>query len=129
MTCCGKPDSTFKCAPDCPRRELTFAEAMALDPSDVEFNDGVLWRRLADNGEYSIDYLRMHRFRRARPKRSRVQEMAARKWPRAASDIVLVDEQAREEAMRAVCHYLRTTSPHPSLHYAREVEREFLEPR
>ena len=106
---------------------LTFAEAMALDPSDVEWHDGVLWRSLEGNGEYTLDFLRKVKFRHARPRRSRLEEMATQyRESRGPSSV----EAIIELAIRAVCKYLRTeVIGAPRFIAACDIEREFLEPR
>ena len=112
--------------------DLTFAEAMALDPSEVEYRlrgvVGAVWvpfcvdmpvRELRSNWE----------FRRARPRRSRVQEMAEAP---AGGTLGEVRATFGEAIVRAVCEYIRETPRGYKDHdaqVARDIEREFLEPR
>ncbi len=115
--------------------ELTFAEAMALDPSEVEAlgtEDG--WQRLSDDlGHWTLDYLRTARFRRARPRQSRVQEMAERFYADTPAGALLADYtgSAMKEAVRAVCAQLRKEGAYYSSDAvtAERLEREFLVPR
>ena len=111
---------------------LTFAEAMALDPSEVEYRlrgERCVWipfcvdmpvRELRSNWE----------FRRARPRRSRVQEMADRGVePTPGKSYV---ETIATIAIRSVCEYIRETPRGYKDHDAQvaaSIEREFLEPR
>jgi hypothetical protein len=99
--------------------ELTFAEAMALDPSEVEVLGEVYgWQLLAtDLSHWSLDYLRTAKFRRAKPKRSRVQEMASNEDLGRAELVAM--------AIRAVCEYMRPRFDGA----AYLVEREFLDTR
>lgn len=111
---------------------LTFAEAMALDPSDVECREfgHDPWHRLRVWEHSPLLMIRNFQFRRRNhPKRSLVQEMAdMRKFPRASHD-----HEAMTEAILAVCEYLRehegvdkqSTCWRPS----EDIERHFLEPR
>ena len=107
---------------------LPFAEAMALDPSDVEYTAyGLRWDSLAtfDNHRWTWNELKLLRFRRARPRRSRVQEMAENFANGAGEQYMIV-------IIRAVCEYLRTACQHgedSSAEYAKVIEREFLEER
>lgn len=114
-------------------RELTFAEAMALDPSEVEFMviGGPQWRNLFETADtFTLAHFRCAKFRRSRPKRSRVEEMAEHVDGRK-------DEYTRyaaydmERAIRAVCEYLRSWSGWKSdgADIAKGVENHFLEPR
>lgn len=110
---------------------LTFAEAMALDPSEVEVDADANgdWKLLADFLGYTLLRLRKYaKFRRSRPKRSRVQEMAEeyRKGPGSRPFEGLV-----EATIRSVCEYLRKSdsTKHCPRVSADDIEREFLEPR
>ena len=122
--------------------ELTFAEAMALDPSEVEVHmlrsRGPQWERLSVGlmDELTLaDALKCH-FRRARPGKSRVQEMAERGVePTPGKSYV---ETIATIAVRAVCEYMRThvyctRAPHRQPldggDVAKDIEREFLEPK
>ena len=95
---------------------LTFAEAMALYPSEVEFQltgcQGWSPMRLA--GDVKLESLREGKFRRSRPKRSRVQEM----FPS------LIQREGAETAIRAVLDYLNRNGYGDC-----NIERHFLEPR
>ena len=109
---------------------LTFAEAMALYPSEVEFQltgcQGWSPMRLA--GDVKLESLREGKFRRSRPKRSRVQEMAEARFSSLLPTEKGFYEQGAVEAIRAVCEYLRDTGDRNCSH-ADYVERHFLEPR
>lgn len=114
---------------------LPFAEAMALDPSDVEVcrcpeNNPGEWFNLGNNQWISLDQLLRRHFRRALPRRSRVQEMAERGMALepGKSDV----ETIMTEAIRAVCEYLREPEcqvPGVGLAISHDIEREFLERR
>jgi hypothetical protein len=103
--------------------ELTFAEAMALDPSEVEVCFADNWyplRGIADS--HTLATFRCAKFRRAKPKRSRVQEMAG---------VSEYDHRLMASTIRAVCEWLRSkqTDLHEFKDVAPYIEREFLEPR
>ena len=107
---------------------LTFAEAMALDPSEVEWKINCDWLRLGT--DVTLGELRVASFRRlSRPRKSRVQEMAEEK--RATHTPALFVETAVKymtDAIRVVCEYLRNETGAGGC-YARDIERHFLEPR
>jgi hypothetical protein len=113
---------------------LTFAEAMALDPSEVEVKHrgewGPLERPNSPSGEFFLSWLRTAEFRKkARPMRSRVQEMAA---VMTGDSGTIPDYRARfgEQLIRAVCAYLETKrAVSGDNHLAELVERHFLEPQ
>lgn len=116
-----------------PDELLSFACAMALDPSEVEVQIGVPWMPLdAETSSLPLRILRQKEFRRSRPKRSRVQEMAERDWGTGQS--VTDAAGAMKQAIRAVCEYLAAGCadiPKGGLsrELAADVERHFLEPR
>jgi hypothetical protein len=109
---------------------VTFAEAMALDPSDVEVMDKhgewvPLERPNHPGGEFLLSWLRKAQLRRrVRPRRSRVQEMAD---VMTGDSGTISDYRARfgEQLIRAVCAYLLATGFPP---LATDIEREFLGP-
>ncbi len=108
--------------------ELSFAEAMALDPSEVEVWAKGGWEPLHrrpdyPTGDWVLSFLRQAKFRRAKPKRSRVQELAI---AMEGADDVHAKERAEcyREAIRAVCEYMRPRFDGA----AYLVERHFLEP-
>jgi len=105
---------------------LTFAKAMALDPSEVEVDrhaDGD-WKPLSDwLGISLLAGMRTCYFRRARPKRSRVQEMAETA-ANITGDLSTERHAAMIQAIRAVCEYLNR-----NCYGDCNIEREFLEPR
>ena len=121
------------------RDDLTFAEAMALDPSEVEVLDNVpanapRWKLLAACLDgFTMSWFRTARFRRARPRRSRVQEMAEEHYEstRAGVDITEFVSAGMTRAIRAVCEWLRTSEAGHMIDHdlPGQVEREFLEPR
>ena len=109
------------------------AAAMALDPSEVEakWENQADWRSLAlIGGSYPLAVFRTAQFRRSRPKRSRVEEMAH-------SDKYAYNNVACErfgsDLIRAVCEWLREpdkgASDGAASSLSRRIEREFLEPR
>jgi hypothetical protein len=115
--------------------ELTFAEAMALDPSDVEVQHDVdkhRWLPLSEHlTDMTLRYLRQRTFRRAKPKRSRVQEMGEALLKEGKLGVYgsLVDE-SMVAAIRAVCEWMRRRGAIGLLDVvASDIEREFLEPR
>ncbi|HXS24371.1 MAG TPA: hypothetical protein VN719_09085 [Gemmatimonadales bacterium] len=124
-------------------RELAFAEAMAMNPSEVEFcyepgPCGANWSPLAAGMDQSLHGMRHAKFRRARPrvrpKRTRVQKMALALCGELEAPPVVVDAAKRyEEAVLAVCEYLRDDSKNRASYHrdvtADDIEREFLEPR
>ena len=131
-----RPDCAW---PDEPCNQLTFAEAMALDPSDVEVFTHGAWEPLerpnCPSGEFLISFLRKTQLRcRAHPKLSRVQEMANSN--RYAYNNVACYHFG-DELIRAVCEYLRKenigawAAPlSTSIESAADaIERHFLEPR
>ena len=95
--------------------DLTFAEAMALDPSEVEMLDNVpanapRWKLLASCLDgFTMSWFRTARFRRASPHRSRVQEMAEAESISYSRDVPLIQQTEAHyvRAIRAVCEYLR----------------------
>ena len=98
---------------------ISFAEAMALDPLDVEWltPDGETWLPLrGQESQLSVKWATGTSWRRARPRLTRVQEMAngAPGYLRGA-----------EEAIRAVCEYLRR-EPGAG---ADDIARHFLAPK
>jgi hypothetical protein len=109
---------------------------MALDPSEVEvlYNPATGWVNLADYERIEVRDARGSRFRRAKPKRSRVQEMAET-W---RCNIAPIHGRGlATDTVRAVCEWLRgqagmgaqlacNSSPG---HVARAIEVHFLEPR
>jgi hypothetical protein len=102
---------------------LTFAEAMAMDPSEVEASWGSVWMtvdKCADSG--TLADFRCAKFRRAKPKRSRVQEMEFE---------TVYERTAAEYAIRAVCEWLGSDQGPDSVDAmtVRAIEREFLVPR
>lgn len=113
--------------------ELTFVEAMALDPGEVEVDmrDEKGWVRLRDHSDRSVAHMRMKRYRRSRPRPTRLQELVAKE--------INADRRTNTEfealgikVVQAVCEYLRErvrTSPPSGPHFADDIEREFLEPR
>lgn len=113
---------------------LTFAEAMALDPSEVEYHAGIegnsdRWLSVADNqGRYPLSAFRDAKFRRSRPKRSRVEEMADGKATKGCVDcgydIMLAS--AYKEAILAVCEFVAGKYD-ADVDY--DIRREFLEKR
>lgn len=116
--------------------QLTFAEAMALDPGEVEVRwavDSDDWYRMdaAAVDHAMLKRLRGAYYRRARPKRSRVQEMADNRFG-AGSHENYVDAKARSETALAICAWLREdknnscVTPHMIADF---VEHEFLRPR
>ncbi len=118
-----------------PDDSLTFAEAMALDPSEVEVRwavDSDVWYRMDAAGveQATLGRLRGAHFRRSRPKRSRVQEMANGKF-----DFGRIETQEQvwmTYAIRAVCEFVRSLKLGYRDHddeVAGRIEREFLEPR
>jgi hypothetical protein len=106
-----------------PGDSLTFAEAMALDPSEVEGEypgGGVPWQLLTVLEGCTVKFLRTCTFRRARPKRSRVQELCEQAVMESGVSV-------GTRAIRAVCEYLRKQGgygPAPD-----DIEHEFLVPR
>jgi hypothetical protein len=131
MTCQHYKPGEIEACEDCNPGRLTFAEAMALDPSEVEVMcKGGSFVLLSDDPmHWTLTYLRHARFRRAKPKRSRVQEMAETygidgEWRRSYG-------RGAEAAIRAACEYLRNQglSEWSGKQFAGDVEREFLVPR
>jgi hypothetical protein len=120
---------------------LAFAEAMAMDPSEVEFcyepgPTGANWSPLAAGMDQSLHGMRHARFRRALPRRSRVEEMAG-----VGETHIGIDTGKRAEfagrVVNAVCEFLRKEKIGvraaigpcgPESAWA-AIEREFLEPR
>lgn len=110
---------------------LKFAEAMALDPSDVEAEVNGTWRPLLDVEEdFSIRQLRKCKFRRSRPRRSRVEEMADARWVPGTHycEARDVDRWTREEMVKEVVKFVRETWPVHGV-IAPYIERHFLEKR
>lgn len=118
-----------------PDDSLTFSEAMALDPSEVEVWHHDRWSPLLLDpeppyGDWLFTFLRSAKFRHIqRQKRSRVDDMAIAK--EGAFD-VNARERSRHyaEAIREVCEYLdlhvyRSTGCAVS----KQIERAFLEPK
>lgn len=117
---------------------LSFAEAYRLhrDGTPVDVMVDGRWTPLVTEGLGSfsfelLDTFMVTQFRRSRPKRSRVQEMA-----RQCSDAGVRQQFAEEDyvmAIRAVCDYLRSSGKvidgHRCEAAAGGIEREFLEPR
>ena len=120
--------------------ELTFAEAMALDPSEVEtYHHGTgKWVSLRTAELQTVATMRKCEFRLVgsswelpKPKRSRVQEMAEE------TEAVICDPRWTPKqawmihAIGAVCKFFRDEPGTNSLteETARCIEREFLEPR
>ena len=116
---------------------LTFAEAMALDPSEVEVLDNVpanapRWKLLAACLDgFTMSWFRTARFRRARPRRSRVQEMAVDFLHEERGGNEAHTSMAMTTAVRAVCEWLRTSEAGHMINHdlPGQVECEFLEPR
>ncbi len=120
-----------KSYPTVPCECLTFAEAMGMDPSEVEvsFPDGG-FVALDKYKHSSLSLLRLSSFRRVRPKRSRVQEMMDRV---SKNDSVAwcSYRNGLTEGVLAVCEYLRKhpTQAHRGHAISCDIEREFLEPK
>lgn len=116
------------CTPD---DTLTFAEAMALDPSEVEFTTptGGNWMRLDGYLGCSLEHMRLNRFRRSRPKRSVIEKMADAK---VEGDVTISErlcfKAGLETAIRAVCEWLRDGTVEDEGRATR-IERHFLEKR
>ena len=122
---------------------LAFAEAMALDPSEVEVWAKGGWEPLHrrpdyPTGDWVLSFLRQAKFRRrARPKRSRVQEMAEAHMsddPRAALLIDGTFQAWGEQVIRAVCEHLpgaimENRKQECELTVVGLVLRHFLDPR
>lgn len=114
--------------------EMTFAEAMADGPRlglEVCDRNGN-WIAFDTCGQYQPAFLARAKFRRARPKRSRVQEMSDRITDGLLPSANAFHCQGGLDAVRAVCEFLRSKyGPHQlsSTGYAEAIEREFLEPR
>jgi hypothetical protein len=127
-SCNGCESPPYLHTPRC--GSLTFAEAMALDPSDVEFkglgHDRTSLYPWQQN--YGLARWREAQFRRARPRRSRVQEMAETFRD---SDSPKSYDVAMATSIRAVCEYLRTQNTFAGSPggFAAGIEREFLEVR
>jgi hypothetical protein len=109
---------------------LTLAEAIALDPGEVECRFDHQWWLLGDPrvaASLTLRDLRIAKFRRAKPRPSRVQEMAATygidgEWRRSY-------ERGAAEAIRAACEWLRAESRLGFERNPDAIEREFLESR
>lgn len=121
---------------------LTFAEAMALDPGEVEVEiycgpvPSTKWLSLSvAQDAVAVSMLRQSKFRRYRPKRSRVEEMACPNTNGIRSDVaiqmMLDREQAMTEAIRAVADWLAQVEAGHMIEHdlPGRVRREFLEPR
>jgi hypothetical protein len=111
---------------------------MALDPSEVEAAWGTVWMTLAKCADgHTLADFRCAKFRRAKPKRSRVQEMAERNYRESndcAGNKYFEAERVEHygEAIRAVCEWQREQwSECKSAHVIgpAAIEREFLVPR
>jgi hypothetical protein len=124
--------------------ELTFAEAMALNPRDVE-TAGMAreggpreedWKPLEKNQHFSLASLRMHSFRRARPKSQRIREMADEYESLGDRSSEVVYNSMRC-AIENVCRFLHEQKIGPSAAMGPNglegawdaVRREFLVPR
>lgn len=119
----------------------TFAEAMALDPSEVEARwatttHGDRWVPLTEvlHSPTHISQLRSaHYRRRSRPRRNRVEEMAGTFYDLtpAGEELGKYAERAMKVAIRSVCEYVRTSSVFDASiqKLAADIERHFLEPR
>jgi hypothetical protein len=102
---------------------------MAMDPSEVETSWGSVWMTLAKCADgHTLADFRCTKFRRAKPKRSRVQEMAE-ETEAVISDPRWTPKQAwMTHAISAVCKFVRETwTVHGVI--APDIEREFLVPR
>jgi hypothetical protein len=110
---------------------LTFAEAMALDPSEVEVRFRGGWLALDKYKHLTLDALRVSDYRRAKPKRSRVQEM----MDRVSKDDSVAWCSYRNgltEGIIAVCAHLRElghTRTGDATAFASLINGAFLEPR
>lgn len=107
---------------------LTFAEAMALDPSEVEGQFGEKWWHLDDRrvaATLTLDVLRHCEFRRSRPKRSRVEEMAEQHFKNGTHENY-VAQKAATETIRSVCKWLRGYDGNLSPSFAEAIELHFL---
>lgn len=111
--------------------EMTFVEAMADEPGlGLEVQDRCgNWVAFDTCGQYQPAFLARAKFRRARPKRSRVQEMEAAfgtdgEWRRSYG-------RGATAAIHAVCAFFRDEPGTNGLaeQTAKCIEREFLEPR
>jgi hypothetical protein len=111
--------------------------ALAGQNEHVEVRDGGEWRLV--RGSDCVGFLSDPgvKFRRAKPKRSRVQELF-RDRAFAGNPGETLQEVAAREAIRAVCEYLRErcyatrATPRQPLQggeVAKDIEREFLVPR
>ena len=116
--------------------ELTFAEAMALGPGEVEtYHHGTgKWVSMQTAELQTLATMRRCEFRRAgsnwelpKPLRSRVQEMAD-EYSSLGDRSIEVIKNSMDVAIREVCKYLRA-EPHNSTSWAGDIEREFLVPR
>ena len=113
---------------------MTFQEAMALDPAEVEFNQGgssALWHNLGSYLVLSLEEFRLFTFRRARAKRPRVEEMAETFLMEERAGNLEHTTKSMTHAIRAVCEYLREREDIGELRrgWAAAIERHFLEPR
>jgi hypothetical protein len=106
---------------------------MALDPGEVEASWGTVWMTLyACADAHTLADFRTAKFRRARPKRSRVHEM----MDRVSKDDSVAWCSYRNgltEGVRAVCEFVRPKMLGCEVTAGRVladiIEREFLEPR
>jgi hypothetical protein len=105
---------------------------MALDPSEVEVRcpEDHCWGLLSGRIGMKLSIAREATFRRAKPKRSRVQEMADER--EGAFDVHARDRgEHYREAVQAVCQYAREwdRGNFKVAQLANDIERYFLEPR